>query len=58
MLKSLFDSLKEDAIAIINRDDKNSKKMGESTKANKLYYSLKTLEIIIARLLNTTLKEH
>ena len=41
--KSFFDSLKEDAIAIINRDDRNSKKMGESTKANKLYYSLKTL---------------
>ena len=41
--KSFFDSLEEDAIAIINRDDKNSKKMGESTKANKLYYSLKTL---------------
>ncbi len=41
--KSFFDSLEEDAIAIINRDDKNSKKMGESTKANKLYYSLKIL---------------
>ena len=41
--KSFFDSLEEDAIAIINRDDKNSKKMVESTKANKLYYSLKIL---------------
>tara|TARA_B100001939_G_scaffold342490_1_gene353706 strand:- start:1595 stop:3049 length:1455 start_codon:yes stop_codon:yes gene_type:complete len=41
--KSFFDSLEEDAIAIINRDDKNYKKMGEFTKANKLYYSLKTL---------------
>ena len=41
--KSFFDSLDDDAIAILNRDDKNSKKMGESTKANKLYYSLKTL---------------
>ena len=41
--KSFFDSLEEDATAILNRDDKNSKKMGESTKANKLYYSLKTL---------------
>ncbi len=42
--KSFFDCLEEDATAIFNRDDKNSKKMGESTKANKLYYSLKTLE--------------
>ena len=42
--KSFFDSLEEDATAILNRDDKNFKKMGESTKANKLYYSLKTLE--------------
>ena len=41
--KSFFDSLEENAIAIINKDDKNFKKMGESTKANKLYYSLKTL---------------
>tara|TARA_Y100001933_G_scaffold44157_1_gene41610 strand:- start:4570 stop:6024 length:1455 start_codon:yes stop_codon:yes gene_type:complete len=41
--KSFFDSLDDVAIAILNKDDKNSKKMGESTKANKLYYSLKTL---------------
>ena len=41
--KSFFDSLEEETTAILNRDDKNFKKMGESTKANKLYYSLKTL---------------
>lgn len=41
--KSFFDFLDKDAYALLNKDDKNAKKMGESTKANKLYYSLKTI---------------
>ncbi len=41
--KLFFDSLNKDAFALVNKDDKNGNKMLEGTKANKLYYSLKSL---------------
>ena len=40
--KTFFDSLDKYAFALVNKDDKNSLKMLESTKAKKLYYSLKS----------------
>ncbi|MAJ89823.1 MAG: UDP-N-acetylmuramoyl-L-alanyl-D-glutamate--2,6-diaminopimelate ligase [Flavobacteriales bacterium] len=41
--KSFFDSLNEDAFALINKDDKNYKKMIESTKSRKVFYALRSL---------------
>ena len=41
--KSFFDYLDENAFALINKDDKNGKKMLEGTKANKLTYALKSM---------------
>lgn len=41
--KSFFDSLSTDAFALVNKDDKNSTKMLETTKANKLTYALKSM---------------
>ena len=41
--KSFFDYLDKNAFALINKDDKNGKKMLEGTKANKLTYALKSM---------------
>ena len=41
--KSFFDSLKKEAFALVNKDDKNGKKMLEGTKAKKRSYALKSL---------------
>ena len=41
--KIFFDSLNKDAFALVNKDDKNSSKMLEGTKAKKLTYALKSL---------------
>ncbi len=41
--KSFFDSLKKEAFALVNKDDKNGNKMLEGTKAKKCSYALKSL---------------
>jgi len=41
--KSFFDSLSKSAFALVNKDDKNGIKMLETTKANQLSYSLKSV---------------
>ena len=41
--KSFFDSLNQSAFALVNKDDKNSHKMIEGTKARKCTYALKSL---------------
>ena len=41
--KSFFDDLDKEAFALVNKDDKNSKKMLEGTKARKIYYALGSL---------------
>jgi UDP-N-acetylmuramoyl-L-alanyl-D-glutamate--2,6-diaminopimelate ligase len=40
--KSFFTSLSKESFALVNKDDKNANKMLEGTKANKIYYSLKS----------------
>lgn len=49
--KSFFDYLDENAFALINKDDKNGKKMLEGTKANKLTYALKSMADYSCKLL-------
>ena len=40
--KSFFDNLDKEAFALVNKDDKNAKKMLEGTKARKCTYALKS----------------
>jgi UDP-N-acetylmuramoyl-L-alanyl-D-glutamate--2,6-diaminopimelate ligase len=41
--KFFFDSLSEDAFALVNKDDKNGMVMLQNTKANKVTYALKSM---------------
>jgi UDP-N-acetylmuramoyl-L-alanyl-D-glutamate--2,6-diaminopimelate ligase len=41
--KSFFDSLSAETFALVNKDDKNSTKMLETTKAKKITYALKSM---------------
>lgn len=51
--KGLFDGLSQDAIAIVNRDDKNGDVMVQNTKAKVLKYSLNSLADYKGKLLSS-----
>jgi len=51
--KLLFDGLKSDAFALVNKDDKNGQVMVQNTKATRYTYSLKSMSDFKARILES-----
>lgn len=54
--KLLFDGLKSDAFALVNKDDKNGQVMVQNTKASRYTYSLKSMSDFKARALEHDLE--
>lgn len=54
--KLLFDGLKSDAFALVNKDDKNGQVMVQNTKASRYTYSLKSMSDFKARVLEHDLE--
>ena len=54
--KLLFDGLKSEAFALVNKDDKNGQVMVQNTKATRYTYSLKSMSDFKARVLESDLE--